>query len=136
MAHRPALVAASTAQLASGLAGQFVALRRRRPYDTPVMSGRPENVGRDSFFQGTALSAPVVMLGAQAWAIARLAAGPHERARQVLRLLGTVMISGYLAERLGRRRLTPAGFDPVETSIVVSGIGGAAAMAVLGRPVR
>ena len=67
MAPRQALVAVSAVQLAAGVAGQVIALRRRHPYDTPLMGGRPEHVGRDSFLSGTALSAPVVMLVAQAW---------------------------------------------------------------------
>ena len=119
-------------ELAAGIAGQVVAMRRRHPYDTPVMSGRPENVGRDSFLSGTALSAPVVMLAGQAWAIRRLRAGPADGARRALGGLGVVMVAGYLMERLGRARLTPGGFDPVETPVVVVGLLGAAAMGVLG----
>lgn len=134
MAHPSALVRASTAQFAAGLAGQVVALRRRHPYDIPLLRGRADAVGRDSWYLGTALSAPVVMLVPHAWAVARLAAGPDERARQVLRVLGGVMIPGYLLERLCRHRLTPGGFDPVETPIVVAGLAGAVAMAALGRP--
>src|SRR4051812_36327035 len=82
MALREALVAVSAVQLATGLAGQVVALRRRHPYDTPIMGGRPENVGRDSFLSGTALSAPVVMLAAQAWAVRRLHDRPDDGARR------------------------------------------------------
>ncbi|MGK5114017.1 MULTISPECIES: hypothetical protein [unclassified Geodermatophilus] len=135
MAHRRALVAVSAVQLAAGLVGQVLALRRRRAYDVPFMHGDPAHVGRDSLWFGTSYSAPSYMLAAQAWAVARLAAGPHEPARQALRVLGTGMISGYLMERFNRRLLTPAGLDPVETPIVVVGLAGAVAMAVLGRPV-
>ena len=42
------------------------------------------------------------------------------------------MTAGYLMERLGRRRLTTGGFDPVETPVVVAGLAGAAAMGVFG----
>jgi hypothetical protein len=134
MAHRQGLVAASAVQLAAGLAGQVVALRRRRHYDVPFMTGSPDHVGRDSWWFGTAISAPSYMLASQAWAIARLLRGPDDRARKALRLLGTSMISGYLSERLCRRRLTPGNFDPVETPIVAAGFGGTIAMAVLARP--
>jgi hypothetical protein len=132
MAPRQALVAASVVQLAVGVAGQMIALRRRHPYDTPLMSGRPEDVGRDSFLSGTALSAPVVMLAGQAWAIRRLHTRPADGARRTLGGLGVVMVAGYLMERLCRARLTPGGFDPVETPVVVVGLLGAAAMGVLG----
>jgi hypothetical protein len=133
MANRRALVAVSAVQLAAGLVGQVVALRRRRHYDVPFMTGSPDHVGRDSLWFGSSYSAPVYMTGSQAWAVVRLARRPDERARRMLRLLGTSMISGYLMERFNRRLLTPAGFDPVETPIVAVGLAGSAAMAVLGR---
>jgi hypothetical protein len=132
MALREALVAVSAVQLATGLAGQVVALRRRHPYDTPIMGGRPENVGRDSFLSGTALSAPVVMLAAQAWAVRRLHDRPDDGARRTLGGLGVTMTAGFLMERLCRARLTPAGFEPVETPLVLLGLAGAVAMGVLG----
>jgi hypothetical protein len=134
MANRRALVAVSAVQLAAGLVGQGVALRRRRHYDVPFMTGSPDHVGRDSLWFGSSYSAPVYMTGSQAWALVRLARRPDERARRMLRLLGTSMISGYLMERFNRTLLTPAGFDPVETPIVAVGLAGSAAMAVLGRP--
>jgi hypothetical protein len=134
MASRPALVRASTVQLAAGLVGQVVALRRRHHYDVPFMTGSPEHVGRDSWWFGSAISAPSYLLAAQAWAVLRLRRGPDERARQVLRLIGTGMVAGYLSERLCRRRMTPAGFDPLETPIVLAGFVGTVAMAVLARP--
>ena len=41
-------------------------------------------------------------------------------------------MAGYLGERLVRRRLHPSGWDAVETSLAVAGIGLAGAMAALG----
>jgi hypothetical protein len=135
MPKTPALVRAATIQLAAGLAGQVVALRRRRHYDVPFMTGSPDHVARDSWWFGTAISAPYYLLASQAWAIARLVRDPaDERARQVLRLIGSGMVGGYLSERLCRHRLTPGGFDPVETPIVATGFVGTAAMALLSRP--
>jgi hypothetical protein len=134
MTPRPVLVTVASAQLAAQLAGQAVALRRRRHYDVPFMTGSPDHVARDSWWFGTAYSAPSYMLASQAWAIARLLRGPDERARKALRLLGTSMIGGYLSERQCRRRLTPGGLDPVETPIVAAGFGGTLAMALLARP--
>ena len=134
MANRRALVAVSALQLTAGLVGQVVALRRRRPYDIPFMHGSPDHVARDSLWFGASYSAPVYMTGSQLYAVLRLARGPDERARKMLRLLGTSMISGYLLERFNRKLLTPAGFDPVETPIVAVGLAGSVAMAVLGRP--
>jgi hypothetical protein len=128
------LAAVSAAQLTAGLVGQVVALRRRLHYDTPLMTGSADHVARDSWWFGSAISAPSYMLAAQAWAITRLLRGPDERARRALRLLGTGMVGGYLSERVCRRRMTPTGFDPVETPIVAVGFAGTVAMAVLSRP--
>ena len=132
MSPRALLVTASTAQLAAGLAGLVVAVRRRRPYDLPFASGRPEHVVRDSLWMGTAYSAPLPMLAGQAWAAATLRRRADDGARRVLGMLGALMVPGYLLERSGRRHLTVAGADPVETPVVVAGVGLAAVMAVLG----
>jgi hypothetical protein len=42
------------------------------------------------------------------------------------------MTAGYLAERLVRQRLTPAGWDRAETPVVIAGISLAVAMALIG----
>jgi hypothetical protein len=46
------------------------------------------------------------------------------------------MVPGYLMERYDREHLRPGGLDPVETPIALSGLGLAAAMAVLGHQER
>jgi hypothetical protein len=133
MTARSALVAVSSAQLAAQLAGHVVALRRRRHYDVPFMTGSPEHLVRDWLWFGTAYSAPPYLLASQVWATARLARGPDDRARWVLKWLGTCVTVGYLSERLVRLRVRPTGFDPVETPVVVVGWGSVIAMALLGR---
>ena len=59
------------------------------------------------------------MLVPQVWATGRLLRGDDDRARWVLRWLGTGLTAGYLSERLVRLRVRPASFDPVETPVVV-----------------
>jgi hypothetical protein len=132
MAHRSTLVAVCAVQLAAQLAGHVVALRRRRHFDVPFMTGSPEHLVRDWSWFGTAYSAPPYLVGPQVWALARLLRGPDDRARRVLRWLGTGMTAGYLSERCVRLRVRPGGFDPVETPVVVAGWGCAVALAVLG----
>ena len=123
----------SAAQLASGLAGQALAVARRAYYDIPFGTGRPEDVVRDSFTNGTAFSAPVHMLVLQGWATRRLSQRPGDvLSRRVLRGLGAVMVAGFLMERRDRLRLTLGGADPVETPLVVTSLGLAAAMALAG----
>ena len=126
------LVAVSAAQLATGVGGLALALRRRHAFDIPFWRGQPSAVGRDSLLMGTALSAPAVMLGAQAGAITALLRGPSPAARRVLGGLGAAMVAGYLAERLVRHRLAPSGWDAAESPVIVAGISLAAAMALLG----
>src|SRR4051812_32673878 len=132
MTTRSALVAVSRAQFAAQLAGLTVALRRRRHYDVGFMTGSAAHLGRDALWFGTAYSAPSYMLAAQAWATARLSRAPDDGARRLLGMLGVLMVPGYLMERHGRARLRPGGLDPVETPVVLIGLGLAAAMGVLG----
>ena len=109
-----------------------LALKRRHHYDTPVKRGTPERVGRDSLFNGTALSAPVTMLAAQAFAVRTVLRGTPTRADTVLGGLGATMVTGYLAESLCRRRLRPSQFDSVETPLILTALSLSIAMAVLG----
>jgi hypothetical protein len=133
MAHRSTLVAVSSIQLAAQVAGHVVAVRRRRHFDVPFMTGSPEHLVRDWLWFGTAFSAPPYLLGPHIWAVTRLLRGPDDRAQWVLRWLGTGLTLGYLSERLVRARVSHGGFDPLETPIVAGGWGGAMAMAVLAR---
>lgn len=126
------LAAVSAAQLASGVCGMALAVRRRHAFDIPFWKGQESTVGRDSVLMGTALSAPVVMLGAQACGTAVLLRRPDPVAQRLLGGLGAAMTAGYLAERLVRRRLLPGGWDGAESPLVVAGMGLAVAMAVLG----
>ena len=133
MAHRSTLVAVSSIQLAAQLAGHVVAVRRRRHFDVPFMTGSPEHLVRDWLWFGTAFSAPPYLVGPHLWAVTRLLRGPDDRAQWVLGRLGAGLTLGYVSERLGRARVSPGGFDPLETPIVAGGWGCAMAMAVLAR---
>jgi hypothetical protein len=57
---------------------------------------------------------------------------PDAAAERILGGLGAAMTAGYLAERLVRQRLTPAGLDRAETPVVIAGISLAVAMALIG----
>lgn len=125
---RRSLVVVSATQLTAGLTGLVVAVRRRRHYDLPLLKGSPEHVGRDAIWMGTAYSAPAAMLAAQLFATVCLGLG-DVRAARGLGVLGALMVPGYLFERFDRQALRH--WDPVETPVVIAGIGLAAAMAVL-----
>jgi hypothetical protein len=126
------LMAVSVAQLATGVAGLVVALRRRHPYDVFWMHGRSDRIARDTILRGTALSTPVSNLLVQTVLTALVARRPSQGATRALGGLGALQVAGYLGERLVRRRLRPSGWDPVESPLVVAGIGMAGAMAVVG----
>src|SRR5918992_2798376 len=130
------LAAVSVAQLATGVAGTAVALRRRHPYDVLWMHGRADAMARDTILKGTALSAPVSNLLLQAALTVVVARRPSPGAARALGGLGALQVAGYLGERLVRRRLRPSGWDAVESPLVLAGVGLAGAMATLGRPVR
>ncbi|MCW2968208.1 MAG: hypothetical protein JWM71_1980 [Solirubrobacteraceae bacterium] len=132
MTRRLLLVRISAAQLIAGVAGLTVGIARSRNYDLGFLRGHPDHVLRDAVLMGTAYSAPVPMLVAQLRATRQLAQGPDDGARRMLGMLGALMVPGYLMERHGRAHLRPGGFDPLETPVVVAGVGLAAAMAVLG----
>ena len=106
-------------------------MRDRRPFDTPLLGqrGRPEDVVRDSVFNGTALSAPITMLLTQAVATVRLAKGPSTVAARTLGVLGATMTCGFLVEREFPRAFSPAGLDPVVTPVAAAGFALAIAMA-------
>ena len=134
MSERRALVAISAAQLAAGVAGQVIALRDRRSFDIALlgMRGEPENVLKDSWLQGTGLSAPIFMLATQAVATTRLATAPSPVATRTLGLMGALMACGYLVEREFRSAFSPAGLDPAVTPVAAAGFALSVAMARTG----
>src|SRR5690348_16118521 len=92
------LAAVSTAQLATGGAGLALALRRRHAYHFLFLHGDPDRVALDAITMGTALSAPLPMLVAQAAAIAGLRRGRSNWPVRLLIGLGAAMVGGYLGE--------------------------------------
>ena len=128
------MLAVGTAQLLVQLVGMGVAVRRRLPYDVELvaMRGEPDAMGRDVWEKGTALSAPIQMLGVQAAALGWLATRHSTVAQRILGYLGALNVAGYLGERVVRERLRSGGWDPVETPAAGLGVTLAAAMGVLG----
>jgi hypothetical protein len=126
------LAAVSTVQLLSGLAGLRTAIQRRLPSNPLFVNIQfpTSHIARDSFFLGTARSAPDVMLLTQAAATASLVMSPGPRARRTLGVLGAIMIFGYLVER--ESPLWPGRGGRLDTPLYAVGLAGAIAMARLG----
>jgi hypothetical protein len=124
------LAVLSGLQLATGVAGMAVAIRRRYAYDFLFLHGRSDRVARDALWMGTAYSAPTPMLVAQAIATVRVLRRPSPAAI-VLGALGAAMVPGYLGEARVRTRLSAAGRDPFETPLVVVAFALAATMAAV-----
>ena len=127
------LVVTSVVQLASGVAGLVIASRRRLPADpVGVHLHLPRtHMVRNSLLLGTAESAPLVMMAAQAWATGRLMRGPDETARRALGALGAAMVGGYLIER--GSPLWPGHHERWSTAAFAVGLAASAAMAALAR---
>src|SRR3712207_5277487 len=132
MTRRHALAGVSLVQLAAGLVGLPIGIRKRMPSD-PVgmhLNLSADHLVRDQIVLGTARSAPGVMLATQAVATAALLGGPSAAARRTLGVLGCIMTFGYLIER--QPALLPGQFDPVETVAYQVGLVGAVLMAWFG----
>jgi hypothetical protein len=97
------LALVSTAQLVLGLAGLRHAARTGSSYDIGFLRGSPQTARRDRWLMGTNLSAPGVMLLAQAVCILLLVTGRRRVAARILGILGAVMTVGYPAEVSVRR---------------------------------
>ena len=132
MRRRYVLAGVSLTQLAAGLAGMTIAIRKGLPSD-PVgvhLNLSADHLARNQIVFGTARSAPGVMLAVQAIATAALLRGPSRRACRTLGVLGFVMTFGYLVER--QPPVLPGRFDPVQAPIYGVGLLGAVLMAWLG----
>ena len=116
------LAMVSGVELAAGVVGMAIAVRRRHQYDFLVLHGTADHVARDTVLMGTAFSAPATMLVAQAVAAGRVWRGPSRPASLVLAVLGIAMVPGYLGEKLVRRRMTCPGYDRLETPLVIAGM--------------
>jgi hypothetical protein len=97
---------------------------------SPVRS--PDEVRRRHWLEGTALSAPTVMLVAQATASLLLLVAPRPPvwAARVLGVLGAVMSVGYPLERVWRESLVEP--DRGTTPLTAGGFALALKMAILG----
>ena len=128
----------SAAQLAAGIAGHFVAVRRGLTFDIALIGwrGRPDRVSSDAWLLGTGLSAPVAMLITQAAATVVFAARGSEPAARALGVLGAAMVGGYLVEQEFRTALSPNGWDRTVTPVAVAGFTLAVPMAHLGLSCR
>jgi hypothetical protein len=120
--HRKSLLLTAAAHLAVAVVSMWVALRRRLPYHLPLLHGDPKHVARDSLLMGTALSEPVLMMGAQAAALVVLSNEDSVEASALLGMLGGANVPGYLLERHVRSRLRPSGWDATETPLVLAGL--------------
>jgi hypothetical protein len=101
--RRNALALVATAQLALGLVGLRYAVRTGSTYDYGFLRGSLDTARRDRWLIGTDVSAPGVMLVAQAVSIVLLFTGRRRPAARILGVLGVVMLLGYPAEVSVRR---------------------------------
>ena len=119
----------AAAQLALNLAGFSLALRNRYAFDVPFMHGDPARIRSQAVIFGTAFSAPHLLLITHLVAVIRLIREPDLAASKVLRIIGAIYVTGYLAERRVRRSLTRTGWHPLESPLLIASLALSVAMA-------
>jgi hypothetical protein len=112
-----------------------LALRRGYSYDVGFMAGHPDSVARDSLFKGTAFSAPVTTLVTQSVATAVLFRRHSRVAAGALAVIGLLNVPGYGFERLVRQRLSPSGWNKLESPLIAVEIALSALMPVCGHKI-
>ncbi|WP_438854324.1 hypothetical protein [Agromyces sp. M3QZ16-3] len=120
-------------QLVFGALGLRKAYAEGRGGDVPGFPHRsPDEVRRRHWVEGTELSAPTVMLIAQAFASLALLVGrrPPVAAARTLGVLGAIMSIGYPIERVWRESFVDP--DPEVTPLTAGGFLLALKMAILG----
>ena len=93
-----ALGTVSLLQLVFQLIGARKAIREQIPYDVPIGRGKPEDVERDMWNMGSALSAPWPMLAAQAACTVLVLARPRIWVRRAVGCVGALYVFGILWE--------------------------------------
>ena len=128
------LALVSLVQLLLGILGLRRAIDRRIPADVPgIAKRRRSEIADRHWLEGTALSAPSVMLVVQGIAtiVVLFGRGDSRRvAARVLGLLGAVQVFGYPLERVWRQSLVDRDGDLMP--FTVGGFTGALKMAILG----
>ena len=122
----------SAAQLATGVAGMIVALRRRHPYDVFWMHGQAETVARDAILRG-----PRCQRRFRTCSPSRHDGAGGPAAAQPGRRSGSGRPGRAPSARVPRRTAgaaapAPISWDAVESPLAAAGIGLAGAMAALG----
>ena len=105
---------------------------RRSSFEIFRWHGDPKRVARESWFIGTVLSAPVVMMAVHVAATAVLVRRRSRRAPGTLGTLGATMVAGSLIENKLRSAMRRPLKDPVVTAVGGTGFILAVAMAFLG----
>ena len=126
------LAGVAALQLATAAAALRYAVERELAVDTPVLRRSGVDVARDSWFLGTGITPPLLMMGVQAWAAGRVVRRPSRVAARTLGLLGGVMLVGYAAEHETRTALAPPSWDARVTPLTAAGLLLAVPMLALG----
>jgi energy-converting hydrogenase Eha subunit A len=133
MSRRAALVVLSAGHVLVGVAGHVIAVRDGHPYNAALLGwqGRKDRVARDSWLNGTGLSAPVLLIATEAVLTARLARRPTTRTQRMLGVLGAAMTCGYLIEQDFHDAVLTGGWDPRLTPVSAAGFALSLSMAVV-----
>lgn len=120
MTRRCTLAFAAGLHLATATVALRYAVERDLAMDAFGVRRRGQDVPRDAWFLGTGITPPLVMMAVQAAASAVVVRRPSVRAARTLGVIGTVMATGYVAERQTRIALTR--WDSPVTPLTAAGL--------------
>lgn len=127
-----ALAGCSALQLVTGTLALRYAVERGLAVDIAGIRRRGADVPRDSWFLGTGITPPILMMAVQAVATGCVLGHTNRAAARTLGVLGAVMVVGYVGERETRSALTPGRWDPRVAPLTAAGLALAVPMAALG----
>jgi hypothetical protein len=131
---RGALVACSAAQMVTSTVALRYAVEQGLAVDLPYagIRRRGDDVPRDSWYLGTGVSQPLLLMAVQLTATSCLLRRPSTPAALALTGIGAVMLNGYLTGGPSRRALAPQGWSREVTPLTGVGLALSAGMTAFG----
>ena len=131
---RAGLVACSMAQMVTSTVALRYAVEQGLAVDLPYVGirRRGDDVPRDSWYLGTGVSQPLLLMAVQMTATSCLLRRPSAPAALALTGIGAVMLNGYVTGGPSRHALTAGGWSREVTPLAGVGLLLSAGMTVFG----
>ena len=131
---RGALIACSALQMVASTVALRYAVEQGLAVDLPYarIHRRGDDVPRDSWYVGTGVSQPLLLMAVQLAATSCLVRRQSALAALTLTGIGAVMLNGYLTGGPSRRALVPGGWSREVTPVTGAGLVLSAGMTAFG----